>query len=258
MPKNTKTTEEAAKVMKLCKTRYASVLGTIQLRYKKNTGTLTYVQRGGNQTAVDKNGVSLDTYIHALYGLIMQKTIKTVLMIGCGGGTLGKMLARDGKKVTIVDIDKASFKLARTHFGLPADVACHAGDGLAFMQRSRRRYDVLIIDAFIGEKIPPQFTDYSFCRAARRCLKLTGGLFMNVCINDKADLIADTIAHRLKHSGWTVRLLDQRGTARNAIVLGGDVKGIKKPRLRHVPQTEASRIKRELSGMRFRSLKRLK
>jgi len=246
---------KTTKVVKPRKARYASALGAIRLRYKKDTGTLTYVQRGGNQSAVDRAGVSLDTYIHALYGLIAQQRAKTALMIGCGGGSLGKMLARDGKHVTIVDIDKASFKLAKRHFGLPPDVVCHVGDGLAFMQRTRRRFDVVIIDAFIGEKIPEQFTGDTFCRAARRCLKRTGSLFMNVCINDKADPVADALAHRLKRNDWTVRLLDQRGTARNAIVLGGNVKGHKKPRLRHQPQTEVSRIKRELNGMRFRRLR---
>jgi len=177
-------------------------------------------------------------------------------MIGCGGGTLGKMLARDGRRVMIVDIDRASFTLAKRHFGLPADITCHVGDGLAFMQRTRRRFDVVIVDAFIGEKIPPHMTGDAFCKAARRCLKRSGSLFMNVCLDDKADLTADTLAQRFKANGLEIRLLDQRGTARNAIVVGGNVKGLRKPRLRHQPQTEVSRIKRELTGMRFRRLKR--
>lgn len=233
------------------KTRYASKLGAIKLLYKKS-GALTYVQRGGNQTAVDRDGVSLDTYVHAIYGLARQKPAKTVLMIGCGGGTLGKMLSKDGSHVTIVDIDKASFKLARAHFGLPENIRCHLGDGLAFMQGTRRRFDAVIVDAFIGEKIPSHMTGDEFCKAARRCVKPSGSLFMNVCLEDKADLTADTLAERLTANGWPTKILDQRGTARNAIVLGGNVKGLRRPRLRHVPQTEVARIRRELGGMRFR------
>ena len=234
------------------KTRHASKLGAIKLLYKKNTGTLTYVQRGGNQSAVDRDGISLDTYVHAIYGLAVQKPAKHILMIGCGGGTLGKMLSQAGKRVTIVDIDKASFKLAKKHFGLPDNITCHVGDGLAFMQKTRRRFDVVIVDAFIGETIPPQMTGADFCKAARRCVKATGSLFMNVCLNDEADLTADTLAARLTAHGWKTRLLDQRGTARNAIVMGGNVKALRRPRLLNVPQTEVARIKRELSGMRFR------
>ncbi len=233
------------------KTRYASKWGAIKLLYRKS-GTLTYVQRGGNQSAVDRNGVSLDTYVHAIYGLARQKPAKTVLMIGCGGGTLGKMMSKDDKHVTIVDIDKASFKLARAHFGLPKSIRCHVGDGLAFMQATRRRFDAVIVDAFIGEKIPAHMTGDDFCKAARRCLKPRGCLFMNVCLNDKADLTADNLAGRFTATGWTTKILDQRGTARNAIVAAGNVKGLRKPRLVHVPQTEVARIRRELGGMRFR------
>ena len=235
---------------------YASRLGAIRLRKDKKTGALTYVQRGGNQTAVDRNGDSLDTYIHAIFGLVNQRDWQNILMIGCGGGTLGRMIARANRKLTIVDIDKASFKLARSHFRLPPEIDCKVGDGLAFMQKTRRRFDAVIVDAFIGETIPAQFTGDAFCRAARRCLRPTGALLMNVCLNDKRDLTADGIALRLQSHGWSVRVLDQRGTARNAIVLAGAVKGIRKPRFLAPPEIERARIRCELAGTHFRKLKR--
>ncbi|MGB6311438.1 MAG: hypothetical protein WBG13_02555, partial [Pseudolabrys sp.] len=134
--------------------KHASKYGVIKLRFRKRSRTLTYEQKGGNQSTADCNGVSLDAHIHALYGLTLQRPGKSVLMIGCGGGTLGTMLARAGKRVSIVEIDPVSFRLAKLYFGLPRDIVCHVGDGLAFMQTTRRRYDVLIIDAFSGENIP--------------------------------------------------------------------------------------------------------
>ena len=250
MPRSRRTAKHFMKPP--AKARHKSKLGAIKLLYRKMAGTLTYVQRGGNQSAVDRNGVSLDTYVHAIFGLVLQRTTKTTLMIGCGGGTLGKMLSQAGKRVTIVDIDQASFKLAKRHFGLPDNIACHAGDGLAFMEKTRRHFDAVIVDAFIGEKIPSHMTGDAFCQAARRCLTPDGTLFVNVCLDDKADLTADTLARRLSINGWMTRLLDQRGSARNAIVVGGNVKGLAQPKLLHVPDTQAARIKTELRGMRFR------
>src|SRR5690606_34870757 len=110
-----------------------------------------------NQSSVDAKGVSLDIYIHALYGLALQRG-KKVLMIGCAGGTLATMLAREGRDVTVVDIDRAAFKLAKRYFYLPKEIPCHAGDGLRFMQKARGKFDVVIVDAFIGEAIPDHFT----------------------------------------------------------------------------------------------------
>ena len=59
--------------------KYASKFGAITLRADKARGTLTYQQKGGNQTAVDRDGVSLDAYVHALYGLSAQTPARAVL-----------------------------------------------------------------------------------------------------------------------------------------------------------------------------------
>src|SRR4029078_4566704 len=127
--------------------------------FRKRSRTLTYEQKGGYQTTADCNGVSVAAHIHAPYGLTRQRPGKSVLMIGCGGGTLGTMLARAGRRVSIVEIDPVSFTLAKLYFCLPRNVSCHVGDGLAFMQQKRRRYDVLIVDAFTGENIPAHMKD---------------------------------------------------------------------------------------------------
>src|SRR5258707_6810629 len=116
--------------------KHASKCGVIKLRFRKKSRTLTYEQKGGNQSTADCNGVSLDAHIHALYGLTLQRPGKSVLMIGCGGGTLGTMLARAGRRGSIVGNDPGSFTLAKRCFGLPRKIPCLICDGLALMQRT--------------------------------------------------------------------------------------------------------------------------
>jgi spermidine synthase len=231
---------------------YASKLGSIKLVRARKTGALIYVQCGGNQSAVDEHGVSLDSYIHALYGLTIQAKAKSVLMVGCGGGTLATMLSRADVRMTVVDIDKAAFKLAKTHFGLPMSVRCHVGDGLRFVQKTRARFDAVVVDAFIGETIPPQFTGDAFCRALRRCVTRKSVVLINVCLDGKADQTAIQLARRFAKQNWRVRVIDQCGAQRNAIVMAGAVKTLKRPRLLMPPNMEAKRVARELRAMRFR------
>jgi predicted O-methyltransferase YrrM len=232
--------------------KHASKYGVIKLRFRKRSGTLTYEQKGGNQSTADCNGVSLDAHIHALYGLTLQQPGKNVLMIGCGGGTLGTMLARAGRRVSIVEIDPVSFRLAKRYFGLPRNVACHVGDGLAFMQSTRRQYDVLIIDAYRGEKIPAHMKGATFFEAAGRCLREDGCALINVCLHRKSDPTADRIAAGFKQTGLPVRLLDSPGGERNAIVLAGKVGNLRRPRLLIPPQAGAKETGKELRSMRFR------
>jgi predicted O-methyltransferase YrrM len=238
--------------MRLPPLRHASKYGAIKLRFRKRSATLTYEQKGGYQSTADCNGVSLDAHIHALYGLALQRPGKNILMIGCGGGTLGTMLARAGRQVSIVEIDPVSFTLAKRYFGLPRNVACHVGDGLSFMQRTPRFCDVLIIDAFTGEKIPDHMQGAAFFEAARRCLRKGGFALVNVCLDRKSDQTADRIAAGFKERGWPVRLIDSPGGERNAIVIAGRVKNLRRPALLIPPKSGAKQTARELRAMRFR------
>lgn len=234
--------------------RHDSVFGHIRLRRDKKTGTLTYIQKGANQSTTDRNGVSLDSYIHALYGLLQQADAENILMIGCGGGTLGTMLSRSGRRVTIVDIDGAAFILARRYFGLPRTVRCCESDGLVYMNKTRMRFDAVVIDAFVGEKIPPHMRSTELFTAARRCLRKDGLVLVNVCLSHKKDRTADIMARGFLAAGWPTRLLDGRGPQRNAIVLAGAVKGLRRPGVSMPPATGAAATRRDLKTMTFRTL----
>jgi hypothetical protein len=162
------------------------------------------------------------------------------------------MLARAGRRVSIVDVDPVSIRLAKRYFGLPRKIACHVGDGLAFMQKKRRHYDVLIVDAFSGENMPAHMKDAAFFEAAGRCLRRNGLAMVNVCLERRSDPTADKIATGFKERGWSVRLLDSPGAERNAIVLAGKVKNLRRPRLLLVPEAGAKQTSKELTAMRFR------
>ena len=238
--------------------RHRSKHGTILLRYRTRSKSLVYEHKGGNQTTVDENGVSLDSYIHALYGLTVQRPSKKILLLGCGGGSLGTMLARTGRQVTIVDIDKESFTLARRYFGLPKVVDCVVADGLDYLLRTRKKFDVLIVDVFVGETIPSQFLSVDFFEAAKKRLRKDGFALMNVCLHKKADNSADVLAAGFAASGLSARVLDSPGAERNAIVLAGAVKKIRAPKLLAAPRAASEEIVEELGEMRFRRRRAVK
>ena len=109
----------------------------------KSTGRVSYWEKVYHQSAADAAGVSTADYIHAMFFFLRQVQSKDVLMIGCGGGTLATMLKREGVKVTVVDLHKLSFDIARNYFHLPADVPCHVSDGVGYLKTHRHRHDAL-------------------------------------------------------------------------------------------------------------------
>jgi len=237
--------------------RHPSKFGTITVRARKN-GTRTYRQKGGNQSTVDEQGVSLDTYIHALYGLALQRTSMSTLMIGCAGGTLATMLARTGRKIAIVDIDRAAFKLAKLYFALPKSIACHVSDGLMFLKKVRKRYDTIILDAFVGEEIPDHLKGGYFFKAVKTRVRPDGLVLVNVCLHGRADPTADTIAKGFMALGWPAKIFDEPGGARNAIVCAGNVKGLRKPGISALPTVEVGLLRKNIRAMKFRKARAAK
>ena len=230
-----------------------SEFGIIQVLQRRLSGSLMYQQGGCQQSEADLNGTSLASYIHAIYGLIIQNRALNVLIIGCGGGTLATMLAKSGRNVTMIDINPASFALARKYFHLPITVACHVSDGQSFLQRFRTLYDAIVVDAYDGDCMPTHLQSLEFFYLVRKRLSADGSVFVNVHLHGDSDRHADQIAVRIGNVWKDVRILDALGaTDRNAIVMGGVVGQLSSPGLIVPPAMDVPLMEQELLAMRFR------
>ncbi|HEY4266311.1 MAG TPA: methyltransferase domain-containing protein [Micropepsaceae bacterium] len=225
----------------------------INVEEEMRTGAIAYWQGDYYQSRADRGGVSLLDYIHALFGLLMQKRPKTVLMIGCAGGSLATMLARIGVAVTAIDVNPQAFAIARRYFGLPDSVECRVADGLDYLVSTRRMFDAVALDAFHGGRVDEDLiSDVFFARTAKR-LRKNGAVFANIHVLDDSDGAADRAAAHMAAAFSDVRILDRRrAKPRNAIVMAGAVRGLKKPALLMPPAIETGKITRVLDAMQFR------
>ena len=221
------------------------------------TGKVSYWQQDYHQSAADRQGISTADYIHAMYFFLRQAKAKDVLMIGCGGGTLASMLHSSGVKVTVVDLHRLSFDIARDYFHMPADIPCHVADGIAYMKKHRQRHDALVLDAFGGEGMPDKFMRADFFRLAKARLKEHGALFlMNVIVADDDDPTPDNLVRGLRKQWGKVRLLDTDGWMdRNAVIAAGAVTKLKKPRVLMPPKPGAARLRRQLAVLNWRAIR---
>lgn len=235
--------------------RIRSEEGDIQILETLDYRTLVYKQGGYCQSEADAEGVSLASYIHAIFGLLAQSPPDNVLMIGCGGGSLGTMLARKGVKVSIVDVNPHAFDIARRYFNLPAEVECHLADGRDFLRSDSNCYSAIIMDAYVGSVAPRHLQSKSFFRLAQCRLDQTAGrLIANVVTKHDFDRAPDRTAAEMAEVWDDVRVLDIRGTRhRNALVMAGDVAGLELPELLVRPLAGVDEILHDLERWAFRS-----
>lgn len=227
--------------------------GPIRVYCEKRTDDLVYLQGGCFQSKADRDGISLVTYVHALFGLIMQGPLQTVLVIGCGGGSLATMLAIAGRRVTVVDVNPAALEIAERHFLMPARVERRLTDGFEFLKSNERTFDAIVMDAYCGDRIPAQMRSALFFRLAKSRLNSPCGLFLaNVQMIDDADTAAAEYAGAAGEIWPNVRILDAPGAMyRNAIIAAGDVMSLRPPGLSMHPENQAAEIAVDLAHMRF-------
>jgi len=226
------------------------------IEQNNKTGRVSYWQGVDNQSLADRHGVSIADYIHAFYGLIRQAQCKHVLLIGCGGGTLATMLARVRVAVTLVDIDAATFEIARTYFAMPHSVDCYTADGVGFLRNHKGRFDAIVLDAYSNGLVPQQFLRSSFFALAKQHLAPGGIILANVLAADDADTRADQMAALMNTVFRHYRMLDADGFVhRNVVVVAGAVGHLKPPRLLMRPQRCARTIARNLKGLEFRAIR---
>lgn len=228
--------------------------GAITIFRAKATGAFIYNQGGCCQSEADSAGISLASYIHAIFGLIAQTRAQNILLIGCGGGTLGTMLARKGHAVTIVDVNPAAFPLARQYFDLPDCVDCRVADGRDFLLSDSRVYDAIVLDAYQGDRIPAHLRSAKFFRLTRSRLAQSGALFANVHVADDFDDMPDRIANCMASVWPEIQFLDTPGAEnRNTIIMAGTVSNLKEPTLLEKPTINVDDIRAELMAMKFRA-----
>ena len=221
------------------------------------TGKVSYWQQDYHQSAADGDGVSTADYIHAMYFFLMQAGARDVLMIGCGGGTLATMLVRSQVQVTVVDLHKFSFDIARKYFQLPQAVSCHVADGIQYLKANRARHDAIVLDAFGKDGMPAAFMQPGFFKLARSRLKRRDSLFlMNVIVEDDDDRTPDILVGAMRAEWGRVRLLDTDGwTDRNAVIAAGAVTSLKKPKVLMHPRPGAAKMERQLDILDWRPVR---
>ena len=161
-----------------------SRFGAITIFKTKKTGSFIYAQGDSFQSEADANGISLVAYIHAMFSLLRQAGSRSVLMIGCGGGTLATMLSSVGCKLTVVDIDPHAFLLARRYFRFPPDVACRVADGCEFLLSETGTFDAIVLDAFMAGNIPAHLKSAAFFSLVRKRVSPSGCVVVNVHVEN--------------------------------------------------------------------------
>ncbi|WP_144155304.1 fused MFS/spermidine synthase [Paraburkholderia sp. BCC1885] len=154
--------------------------------------SLYFDARGVQSTMLRRDPCALALgYTRTMMGfLLFRPSPRRISMIGLGGGSLAKYCYRHlpDTTITAVEINPEVIAL-RDQFHVPRDderfrVVC--ADGAQYVTVPDHRPDVLLVDGFNAEGLPPELGSQTFYEACRRRLSDDGVLVVNL-VTDEPD-----------------------------------------------------------------------
>lgn len=180
---------------------------------KRIKQTLYQVRTAGQSVRLYSNGVLHSQYnpnapingaiwdLLLLPAFLLKTPLKSVLILGLGGGTLLHTLKRffPDCHITCLELDTQHIHIAKRYFKIPQEhVTVIHGDAYAYLRNTRKRFDLIVDDVFqhvSGE--PERDGMFTNARLYLQHLTVNGLLAMNI-IDDEPYQAIDTIRRDFK------------------------------------------------------------
>jgi spermidine synthase len=211
--------------------------------------TLWFERWGARQSVVkpgDPAHVELP-YARAMpVGLLLAERTERVLIVGLGGGTIPGFLHHyyPRLKIDVVELDPEVVTAAKKFFGFQEDQNLRAfvQDGRKYIEETKLRYDVIFLDAFGADNVPPPLTTREFLQACRRALT-PGGLVVGNIWSRASNPLYDSMIRTYQDVFETVYILDVPGSGNRIVFALPQKKTIQKAELARRASQESGRLK---------------
>ncbi|MFA5855591.1 MAG: fused MFS/spermidine synthase [Candidatus Gracilibacteria bacterium] len=180
----------------------------------------------GTQSIYDPaNPIPDERYYYGYFGVLPAiNNAKNVLILGHGAGTFTRIFKEyyPALAITGVEIDPVVTEMAEEYMGLKAtDAKVVHTDARSFLERTREKYDLILVDAYHLAELPPYLATAEFFVLCKEHLNVGGILALNVAAMDGPFLSA--VENSVAASGRVFAL--QIPGSFNVMVVAGEGEG---------------------------------
>ena len=145
-------------------------------------------RRDVSQGAISLNEPGKLIFEYARMGFIsmafLDREPNDALFVGLGAGSMPKYFSRHypDANIDVAEIDPDMVSVAQKYFYFTehAKMKVHVEDGRIFIKKSKKKYDVIVLDAYQNDYIPFHLTTVEFLKEVRKRLKDGGVVVANI------------------------------------------------------------------------------
>ncbi|HTL18878.1 MAG TPA: fused MFS/spermidine synthase [Patescibacteria group bacterium] len=189
-----------------------SNFGRLQVFDQRDGRSRFYLNDNLTQNTYDiasKRSESAFTYLLSGLARAYTTNIQDVLCIGLGVGIVPMDFARRGARVDVVEINPAVVPVAVNYFDLQTNlIHLTLDDGRHYLNRCRKQYDVVVLDAFLGDSSPSHLLTRQAFASIHRAMRPGGTLVINSFghLEEGQDFFAASLNQTLKSVFKAVRM----------------------------------------------------
>lgn len=127
--------------------------------------------------------------------------VSDVFVAGLGGGTVVRQLtALFNPRIDVAEVDERMMVIARDFFALKEDarLSFHVAGAARFLVSVKKFYDVIVVDAFVGDMIPGDINSGGFFMDCAGHLNPDGILIVNSIVDEKHVKEAELLSGNIK------------------------------------------------------------
>lgn len=203
-----------------------SMYNYIQVTREGETYFLKLNEGEGNQSVYIPGQVLVnrvfDYFLAAPLFRTSDAPLERICIIGLAGGTIARQYTAAYGPLPIdgVEIDPEIAEVGRRYFDMTQpNLAVHALDGRQFLQLTERRYDVIVVDAYVPPYIPFHLATAEFFAEAAGRLSEGGVVAVNVGRTATDRALVEAIANTMAAAYPAVFVVEARESY-NSMVVG--------------------------------------
>lgn len=183
-----------------------------------HNGLLTIVLINGKKLLNTKNANYSFGSLHRIMRFAFRKALfqgnDDILLLGLGAGSVISIIRGDLKlenKIIAVDFDPVIINIAKKEFSMEsyADTEIVCRDAYDFVQDSKEKYGLIIVDLFINNEVPAKFYDSLFWENTLRILTPSGRIIFNTMIKTTRPENLTKLTGKLESTGFSYEVYDK-------------------------------------------------